>query len=414
MRIVSIGRKVTIGFSVLLALVVALGITSYLTLNSLTSTNVQDSMFSSGTLEDNINNAKTIVMTLTVVAAIAGIGSMFVIARSINGALKKIANDLSAGAKAIASQSNNAASSSQIMAKGAAEQADGLEETSSSMEEMSSMTKQNADNSAQANQLAAEANRAASEGAEAMTRMRDAINDIQTSSEETSKIIKVIDEIAFQTNLLALNAAVEAARAGEAGKGFAVVAEEVRNLAMRSAEAAKNTSAMIEESVKNANNGVVITEEVGKSLETINVSISKVATLVDEISTASAEQAKGIEQINAGLTQIDQVTQVSAANAEESANTNLSLTEHAKELELVSDEFNVLVGISFNDNSIGKKKSLDLREPKSHLNSADQVFHDIAQSESEKFPESKAQTPSISPRMAEKEIPFNDDFGEFN
>jgi len=180
----------------------------------------------------------------------------------------------------VASASNQVSSASQSLAEGATEQAASLEETSSSLEEMASMTKQNADNAQQANTLAGEAQKAANDGNGAMQRMNDAINEIQKSSDETAKIIKVIDEIAFQTNLLALalNAAVEAARAGEAGKGFAVVAEEVRNLAMRSAEAAKNTTALIEESTKNAKNGVDIASEVSKKLEDIVQSISKTGT----------------------------------------------------------------------------------------------------------------------------------------
>ncbi len=211
------------------------------------------------------------------------------------------------------------AGSSQSLAQGASEQAASLEETSSSLEEMSSMTKQNADNAQQANTLASEARKAADTGSESMTRMNQAIQEIQKSSDETAKIIKVIDEIAFQTNLLALNAAVEAARAGEAGKGFAVVAEEVRNLAMRSAEAAKNTSSMIEESVKNSKNGVDIAGEVSKVLDEIVGGIGKTTDLVSEIAAASQEQAQGIDQVNTAVSQMDKVTQQNAANSEESA-----------------------------------------------------------------------------------------------
>jgi methyl-accepting chemotaxis protein len=235
-------------------------------------------------------------------------------------------------------------SASQSLAEGATEQAAGLEETSSSLEEMSAMTKQNADNAQQANVLAAEAKKAANNGAEAMGRMSSAITSIQKSSDETAKIIKVIDEIAFQTNLLALNAAVEAARAGEAGKGFAVVAEEVRNLAMRSAEAAKNTSAMIEESVKNSKNGVDISVEVGKVLTDIVASIGKTTDLVAEIAAASQEQARGVDQVNTAVSQMDKVTQQNAANAEESASASEELSAQAASMKEIVGELVVLVG----------------------------------------------------------------------
>ncbi len=431
MNKVTIGKKVTIGFSIQIILALALGITSYISLDNINST-VTDINFQSASLTEvqsqppseimnqsfdeyqkAYNNAKSVIPGITIVLTVLGIASTIVIVRSINNSLRTIASKLTTGSSTVVTEANHTAISSQNMARGAIEQAAGLEETSSSMEEMSSMTKMNADNAAEANRLAAEANRAASEGAESMARMREAINDIQHSSEETSKIIKVIDEIAFQTNLLALNAAVEAARAGEAGKGFAVVAEEVRNLAMRSAEAAKNTSAMIEESVKNANNGVSITEEVGKSLETINDTISKVAGLVDEISTASAEQAKGIEQINTGLAQIDQVTQTSAANADESANANRSLAEQATGLKAVANELNMLVGQDVSNSNFGIKTQQDKGNNKNQLKAGDQAFHDIA-NESFKSKEPANFTYVPASAKAEEAIPFNEDFGEFN
>jgi methyl-accepting chemotaxis protein len=232
----------------------------------------------------------------------------------------------------VSSASQQISSGAQSLAQGANEQASSLEEVSSSLEEMSSMTKQNAENAIQAKSLADETNKNALQGTSAMGNMTDAINRIKESSDQTAKIVKTIDEIAMQTNLLALNAAVEAARAGEAGRGFAVVAEEVRNLAQRSAEAAKNTANMIEESVRNAGDGVSISAEVSKTFELITVSVKKVNDLIGEIAAASQEQAQGIDQVNTAVSQMDKVTQQNAANSEESASAAEELSSQSEEL----------------------------------------------------------------------------------
>ena len=278
------------------------------------------------------------VISLSVLIAV-----VYLIAVGISKPINRIVSVLSDGTSQVSSASGQVSSASQSLAEGATEQAAGLEETSSSLEEMSSMTKQNADNAQQANVLATEAHNAAQVGVESMLRMSRAIDDIQNSSDQTAKIIKVIDEIAFQTNLLALNAAVEAARAGEAGKGFAVVAEEVRNLAMRSAEAAKNTTHMIDESVKNAQNGVGISNEVSSALEKIVNGIAKTTDLVGEIAAASAEQAQGIDQVNTAVAQMDKVTQQNAANAEESASASEQLSAQANSMKSMVDELVQLV-----------------------------------------------------------------------
>ncbi len=236
----------------------------------------------------------------------------------------------------VSQASSQIASSSQSVAQGASEQASSLEETSASLEEMSGMTKQNADNTIQARTLAQSTKEAAEKGGTAMTRMIDAMEKIRSASEGTAEIIKDINEIAFQTNLLALNAAVEAARAGDAGRGFAVVAEEVRNLALRSKEAAKKTEDLIKMSVSHAANGRVISGEVAGSLTEIVSAAGKVNDIVSEIAIASQEQARGIEQVNKAVSEMDKVVQVSAANAEESSSA-------AEELSGQSDELTGLV-----------------------------------------------------------------------
>ena len=239
------------------------------------------------------------------------------------------------GTREVASAANLVASAAQALALGSSEQAAAAEETSSSSEQMASMTRQNAENALEARRLSEAARCSADKGFEAMSRMSVAIAEIQRSSTDTSKIMKVIDEIAFQTNLLALNAAVEAARAGEAGKSFAVVAEEVRNLAQRSAEAARNTAALIEESVKSADKGVQISREVSEALQGITEKTRKANELVTEIAAASNDQAHGIGQINTAIGQMGTVTQQNAANAEESASAAEELNNQVEGLNRV-------------------------------------------------------------------------------
>jgi len=357
--------------------------------------------------EEMLNRATSTrwgVITVSVVSIITGILSAISITVGIKRTLTCIVNSLASGAEQVAAASTQVSSASQSLAEGATEQAAGLEETSSSLEEMASMIRQNSDNAQRANQLASESRKSAHTGAEAMQRMSKAINEIQKSSDETAKIIKVIDEIAFQTNLLALNAAVEAARAGEAGKGFAVVAEEVRNLAMRSAKAAKNTANMIDGSVKNAKNGVEISNEVGKVLDEIVTGISKTTDLVSKISAATAEQAQGIDQVNTAVNQMDKVTQQNAAYAEESASASEELSVQAEQTKSIVDELVKLVeGVSRTRRSTSQTPTTD----KDRLSTPDQLFHQIADG-------SKNESAVKVKTIAEKEILFDDDFSDFN
>ena len=273
------------------------------------------------------------------------VGTLFsiVLSRSITKPINRIITELSAGAEQVASVSNQVASSSQQLAQGAGEQASNLEETSASLEEMASMTHQNADNAIKTDDLMGETKSMVLEGVNSMKSVSVAIGAIRQSTKETAKIIKTIDEIAFQTNLLALNAAVEAARAGDAGRGFAVVAEEVRNLARRSADAAKNTASLIEDAQKNAESGVLATAQLAQSLDNIQDSALKVATLVAEITAASRQQAQGIGQVNVAVSEMDKVVQQNAANAEESASAAEELSAQALELQVLVVELMELV-----------------------------------------------------------------------
>ena len=264
--------------------------------------------------------------------------------QSLNGTLDNlndIMNQVKESASQMAQGSGQVSDSSQSISQGATEQAASLEQITASMNEMSSQTTMNAENANQANQLAQVAQGGAEKGNQMMNNMLEAMGEIDDSAQKISKIIKVIDEIAFQTNLLALNAAVEAARAGVHGKGFAVVAEEVRNLAARSANAAKETTELIEGSIKKVDAGTEVANSTSESLKEIVEGISKVTDLVGEIAAASSEQAQGINQVNQGLVQLDQVTQQNTANAEESAAAALELSEQANQLTEILSQFKV-------------------------------------------------------------------------
>jgi methyl-accepting chemotaxis protein len=282
---------------------------------------------------------------------------------NINAVMENLDDALGHVAKAVehvSDESEEIAIVAQSLASGSSEQADAIAYVSSNLEEMSVATKRNANDSNIAKNLAFEARAAAREGDVAMMQMGEAINCIKLSSDNTAKIVKTINDIAFQTSLLALNAAVEAARAGEAGSGFAVVAGEVRSLAMRSSEAARNTAAMIGESMSSADAGVKITEGVATSLAKIVKRTEKMGVLIEDIATASNEQARGIEQVNSAVAKMNRVTQQSAAHAEESAAAAEWLSNQAAELATLVGNFTLSgsVGERCDDAGVGTETNV--------------------------------------------------------
>ena len=270
----------------------------------------------------SFGNIRQFVVWLGTASVVFAAFTMLVVAfnsTSVRKALSSLVRDLNDNSSQVSQAATQVSSASQTLAEGSGQQAASIEETGASLEEMASMTKSNAENAQKANDLAREARAAADKGAEDMRAMNQAMDAIKVSSDDIAKIIKTIDEIAFQTNILALNAAVEAARAGEAGMGFAVVAEEVRSLAQRSAQAAKETAAKIEGAILKTAQGVGISQKVATALNEIVAKARQVDELASEVASASRQQTQGITQINTAVGQMDKVTQSNAASAEESA-----------------------------------------------------------------------------------------------
>jgi methyl-accepting chemotaxis protein len=295
-------------------------------------------------MASEITFANTVMIATTLFAIALGLLLSFVISRAITKPLNRVIEGLNEGSLQVAAASAQVSSSSQALAQGASQQAAAIEETSAALEEMSSMTQQNASHASEADTLMKEANQVVEKADSSMKRLTLSMEELEKASQETSKIIRTIDEIAFQTNLLALNAAVEAARAGEAGAGFAVVAEEVRSLAMRSAEAARNTSSLIEGTVKKIKAGSLLVSQTNEAFVEVAQSAGKVGILVGEISTASREQAGGIDQINLAVTEMDKVTQQNAASAEESASASQEMNAQAETMKEYVRDLMALVG----------------------------------------------------------------------
>ncbi len=329
------------------------------------------------------------------------------ISRGINRSLSYYAENLRDAADQVASASQQVSSSSQTLAEGASEQASAIEETSSSLEEMSAMTKQNAENASQADNLMKETNRVVEEASAAMQELTLSMNEVAEASEQTQRIIKDIDEVAFQTNLLALNAAVEAARAGEAGAGFAVVADEVRNLAMRAAEAAKNTATLIEDTVKKVGQGTELVEKTGEAFSRVAENSSKVGELVAEIAAASNEQAEGIGQVNSAVTQMDKVVQQNAASAEESASASEELSAQAEQMKGMVEGLVAMIGG-------GKSSALVSSPPRWKGPVHETVTKKAPREASTKTKVDTAKTAEDNAGVdPEKVIPFDDDEEDF-
>jgi methyl-accepting chemotaxis protein len=251
-------------------------------------------------------------------ATMASLVALFVTA-GISRPLARAIKGMTEGANQVNEASSQVAGASQQLAEGANHQASALQETSAALAEMTTKARESADSASQANERATNARSASERGGQTMIQLDQTMVGINEASEKVGKIVKVIEEIAFQTNLLALNAAVEAARAGEHGKGFAVVAEEVRRLALRSAGAVKETTALIEEAVARARQGKEVTGQAAEALRAITQDVTEVSALLESINTSSQEQAHGVEQVSQAVTSMDKVTQANAAGAEESA-----------------------------------------------------------------------------------------------
>jgi CHASE3 domain sensor protein len=284
-----------------------------------------------------------LLIVLGIIGLIYGIVAAYYVTDKVNKMVNKIANSLNDSAGQVAAASSQLSATAGQLSQGSAEQAGAIEETSSTLQETTSMLEQNTANTIQAAHLSEQAKESADRGNAEMQEMLTSIREIKQSSDQISKIIKVIDDIAFQTNILALNAAIEAARAGEAGMGFAVVAEEVRNLAGRSAQAAKDTTAIIEANIELSDTGVSMAEKVRQALTDITNQAKKVSELMGEIVAASQEQAEGINQVNKAMTQMETVTQQNAANAEESASAAEQLNAQADNMRSIVQDLVRLV-----------------------------------------------------------------------
>lgn len=339
--------------------------------------------------------------------------------RFVVAPVRFIIDGLDEGARQVTAASAQLSSASNQLADGSTRQAASLEETSASLEEVSSMTRNNADNAGQCDGLMKEVREVVAKANRSMAEQTAAMADITKASEQTSKIIKTIDEIAFQTNLLALNAAVEAARAGEAGAGFAVVADEVRNLAMRAAEAAKNTATLIEGTVKKVKSGAVLVHKTNEDFAEVSEMAAKVGSLVSEIALASNEQSQGIGQVTQAMNEIDRVVQETAASSERCASASEELSGQAVHMQSYVEDLGLLVGgKSATRKKERKKTDTPLKTGQSRRALAAPPKTGQTAAPQEKDPAEQAAPARLPAPAAEKKaeqiIPFDDeDFKDF-
>jgi len=365
--------------------------------------------------QQTYGSVRWMMLVLLFASILGGAGAAFAIIRSINTALRSAVNELSEGANQVASAASQVASSSQGLAQGSSEQAASLEETSASSEEINSMAQKNTTNSQEAAALVSQSQQKFAETGQSLDQMVAAMSEISAQSEKISKIIKVIDEIAFQTNILALNAAVEAARAGEAGMGFAVVADEVRNLAQRCAQAAKDTAALIEESITKSQDGKAKVDTVAAAIHAVTEQAAQVKTLVDEVNMGSQEQARGLDQISKAIVQMEQVTQKVAANAEESASAAEELNAQSESLKQVVTRLTSMVGGSGSHDDPAHRRTPESPAKKPAVQTRHESESSLSNLRKAVSPRAKAQVsvPVGVAHSAKQEFPLDEDFKEF-